>query len=113
MNTAIDLTSAMSVCQKIRVAVTQTAQGAELEVHYGETLREFGSGKGMLGQIFTKAQNKITDLAKLAPLIEMADSVSWLMLGSDTKGDVYEGILEKNAEDNPFFCDQCGSFAIN
>lgn len=74
-------------------------KGAELEVHYVESLRELGSGKGMLGQIFTKAQNKITDPAKLARLIEMVDSVSWVMLGSDTKGDIYEGILEKNAED--------------
>ncbi|MDB6136478.1 MAG: hypothetical protein JWM59_4721 [Verrucomicrobiales bacterium] len=74
-------------------------KGAELEVHYVESLRELGSGKGMLGQIFIKAQNKITDPAKLARLIEMVDGVDWVMLGSDTKGDIYEGILEKNAED--------------
>jgi type I restriction enzyme M protein len=74
-------------------------KGAELEVHYVETLRELGTGKGMLGQIFTKAQNKISDPAKLARLIEMVDGVEWVMLGSDTKGDIYEGILEKNAED--------------
>jgi type I restriction enzyme M protein len=74
-------------------------KGAELEVHYVETLRALGTEKGMLGQIFTKAQNKITDPAKLARLIEMVDSVEWVTLGSDTKGDIYEGILEKNAED--------------
>ncbi|MDA1006500.1 MAG: type I restriction-modification system subunit M N-terminal domain-containing protein, partial [Verrucomicrobia bacterium] len=33
-------------------------KGAELEVHYVETLRALGTEKGMLGQIFTKAQNK-------------------------------------------------------
>jgi type I restriction enzyme M protein len=53
----------------------------------------------MLGQIFTKAQNKIQDPAKLARLIEMVDGVSWVTLDADTKGDIYEGILEKNAED--------------
>ena len=74
-------------------------KGAELEVHYVESLRELGTGKGVLGQIFTKAQNKISDPAKLARLIEMVDGVEWVMLGSDTKGDIYEGILEKNAED--------------
>lgn len=74
-------------------------KGAELEVHYVESLRELGTGKGMLGQIFTKAQNKISDPAKLARLIEMVDGVEWVLLGSDTKGDIYEGILEKNAED--------------
>ncbi len=74
-------------------------KGAELEVHYVETLRELGNAKGMLGQIFTKAQNKIQDPAKLARLIEMVGSTDWVLLGSDTKGDIYEGILEKNAED--------------
>ncbi|HEX2852987.1 MAG TPA: class I SAM-dependent DNA methyltransferase [Opitutaceae bacterium] len=80
-------------------AVMRPLKGAELEVHYVETLRELGSEKGMLGQIFTKAQNKIQDPAKLARLIEMVDDVSWVTLDADTKGDIYEGILEKNAED--------------
>ena len=38
-------------------------RGAELEVHYAELLRKLGTRKGMLGQIFTKAQNKIQDPA--------------------------------------------------
>ncbi len=29
----------------------------------------------------------------------MVDEVSWVTLDADTKGDIYEGILEKNAED--------------
>jgi type I restriction enzyme M protein len=62
-------------------------------------LRELGSRKGMLGQIFTKAQNKIQDPAKLFRLIDMVDDVNWVMMGADIKGDIYEGLLEKNAED--------------
>ncbi len=77
----------------------KSLKGAELETHYVQTLRELGTSKGMLGQIFTKAQNKIQDPAKLARLIEMVDDVQWVMMDSDTKGDIYEGILEKNAED--------------
>ena len=38
-------------------------RGAELEAHYVTLLRRLGGQKGMLGQIFTKAQNKITDPA--------------------------------------------------
>ncbi len=53
----------------------------------------------MLGQIFTKAQNKIQDPAKLSRLIDMVDETSWVTLGADIKGDIYEGLLEKNAED--------------
>jgi type I restriction enzyme M protein len=80
-------------------AALRPLKGAELEVHYVETLRELGTQKGMLGQIFTKAQNKIQDPARLARLIEMVDDVSWVTLDADVKGDIYEGILEKNAED--------------
>lgn len=74
-------------------------KGAELEVLYVELLRELGKQKGMLGQIFTKAQNKIQDPAKLYRLIDMIDSTQWVMMGADIKGDIYEGLLEKNAED--------------
>ncbi|OIQ38102.1 MAG: DNA methyltransferase [Roseobacter sp. MedPE-SWde] len=74
-------------------------RGAELEAHYVKVLRELGQHKGMLGQIFTKAQNKITDPAKLFRLIDMVDSTKWVMLGADVKGDIYEGLLERNAED--------------
>lgn len=77
----------------------RSKKGAPLEVHYVTLLRELGKGTGMLGQIFTKAQNKIQDPAKLFRLIDMIDDTNWVMLGSDVKGDIYEGLLEKNAED--------------
>ena len=76
-----------------------TRKGAELEGHYISLLRELAGRKGMLGQIFTKAQNKIQDPAKLSRLIEMVNDTDWVMLDADTKGTIYEGLLEKNAED--------------
>ena len=74
-------------------------RGAELEAHYVQSLRQLGQEKGMLGQIFAKAQNKIQDPAKLFRLIDMVDDVQWVSMGADVKGDIYEGLLEKNAED--------------
>ena len=74
-------------------------KGAELEGLYIKLLRELGKQKGMLGQIFTKAQNKIQDPAMLFRVIDMIDTESWVMMGADIKGDIYEGLLEKNAED--------------
>lgn len=73
--------------------------GADLETHYVTTLRELASKPDMLGQIFTKSQNKIQDPAKLKRLVEMVEEVKWVMMGADTKGTIYEGLLEKNAED--------------
>ncbi len=77
----------------------KTKTGAGLEVHYMSLLRELGNQSGILGQIFTKAQNKIQDPAKLFRIIDMVDDTNWVMLGADVKGDIYEGLLEKNAED--------------
>lgn len=74
-------------------------RGAELEVHYVTLLRELGNKPGMLGQIFTKAQNKIQDPAKLYRLIDMVDDMQWVTMGADVKGDIYEDLLERHAED--------------
>ena len=89
----------VGVPKKYNWAALKKLKGAELEGHYIETLRELGTEKGMLGQIFTKAQNKIQDPAKLARLIAMVDETQWTTLDADVKGDIYEGILERNAED--------------
>lgn len=74
-------------------------RGAELELHYTTLLRELGQASGTLGQIYTKAQNKIQDPAKLLKIIDMIDREQWSMMGADLKGKIYEGLLEKNAED--------------
>ncbi|BBJ23392.1 type I restriction-modification system subunit M [Candidatus Nitrotoga sp. AM1P] len=74
-------------------------RGAELEVHYVTLLRELSNKPRMLGTIFTKAQNKIQDPAKLYRLIDMVNETSWVTMGADVKGDIYEGLLERNAED--------------
>jgi type I restriction enzyme M protein len=74
--------------------------GDDLETHYRHTLEELGKRPGMLGVIFRKAQNKIQDPAKLRRLIvDLIDKEEWTSLSSDVKGDAYEGLLQKNAED--------------
>jgi len=74
--------------------------GDELETHYRHVLETLGKQKGMLGVIFRKAQNKIQDPAKLRRLIvDLIDKEQWSSLSTDVKGDAYEGLLQKNAED--------------
>ena len=74
--------------------------GDELETHYRHLLESLGKQKGMLGLIFRKAQNKIQDPAKLRRLIvDLIDKEQWSSLSADVKGDAYEGLLQKNAED--------------
>ncbi|MCI5059843.1 MAG: type I restriction-modification system subunit M [Alphaproteobacteria bacterium] len=77
----------------------KSKKGAELENHYVNLLRKLSTMTGMLGQIFVKSQNKIQDPAKLYRLIAMIDGTEWVTMNTDVKGDIYEGLLEKNAED--------------
>ncbi|MCI5222878.1 MAG: SAM-dependent DNA methyltransferase, partial [Candidatus Electrothrix sp. AR4] len=77
----------------------KSKRGAALESHYSTSLRELAKAKGILGQIFIKSQNKIQDPAKLFKIINMVDKEKWSMMGTDLKGKIYEGLLEKNAED--------------
>lgn len=74
-------------------------RGAELEAYYSQMLRSLGTEKGILGQIFTKSQNKIQDPSKLLRVIDMIGKEQWTTVGADVKGDIYEGLLEKNASD--------------
>ena len=74
--------------------------GDELETHYRHVLEKLGREPGFLGVIFRKAQNRIQDPAKLRRLVvELIDREQWSSLDADVKGDAYEGLLEKNAED--------------
>ena len=74
--------------------------GAELEEHYAATLRELARTPGMLGLIFRKAQNRIQNPALLKRLVvDLIDPETWTGIDADVKGDVYEGLLEKNAAD--------------
>ena len=76
-----------------------TKDGDALEVHYRHILESLGKGKGMLGVIFRKSQNKIQDPAKLRRLIELINAETWTGIDIDVKGEIYEGLLQKNAED--------------
>lgn len=73
--------------------------GETLEEHYGKALKSLAKTEGMLGAIFHKAENKIPDPAKLSRIIKMINEENWISLDVDTKGDLYEGLLQKNAED--------------
>lgn len=77
----------------------QKKEGDELEVHYRHILESLGKSKGMLGVIFRKSQNKIQDPAKLRRLVNLINQEIWIGLDIDVKGDIYEGLLQKNAED--------------
>jgi type I restriction enzyme M protein len=74
--------------------------GIELEAHYRHILTELGGKTGTLGQIFRKATNHIQNPVRLKQLIvDLIDKEAWSSLDADVKGDAYEGLLQRGAED--------------
>lgn len=74
--------------------------GDDLELQYRHTLEALGKEPGLIGTIFKKAQNKLTDPAKLKRIVSLiATEGPWIGIGVDVKGEIYEGLLEKNASE--------------
>ncbi len=74
--------------------------GDALFDHYRHLLEVLGKEKGLLGLIFGKSQNKFQTPARLERLIkDLIDRENWSAMSADVKGDAYEGLLEKNAQD--------------
>ena len=74
-------------------------RGAELEAQYKATLEKLSEQGGLLGKIFKQATNKISNAAILYRIVQMIDKEKWVSMSSDVKGEIYEGLLQKNAED--------------
>ena len=74
-------------------------KGAELEEKYKSILEKLGEQGGILGKIFKGATNKISNTAILYRVVQMIDKEKWVAMSSDVKGEIYEGLLQKNAED--------------
>jgi len=76
-----------------------TLKGAELETKYKEILEKLAEQGGILSKIFQGATNKINNAAILGRIVAMIDKEKWVSMSSDVKGEIYEGLLQKNAED--------------
>lgn len=77
----------------------KNTNGIDLIEKYEQILSALSKENNIVGTIFTKAQNKINKPVNLQKIIEMIDEQNWFGLGSDVKGAIYEGILEKNGQD--------------
>lgn len=73
--------------------------GEALAARYAKLLKTLSKQSGIIGAIFLKAQSEIQDPAKLRRLVGLIDGETWLGLPVDVKGEIYEGLLARNAED--------------
>ncbi len=74
--------------------------GQDLEDTYNHILRGLADQPGVLGMIFRRAQNKITNPSHLKTLVvDYLDKENWSAAGTDINGDAYEELLERSAGD--------------
>ena len=80
-----------------RWATIASKDGEELTKHYRDVLDTLGKESGLIGTLFRGAQNQLTDPAKLKRVVSLINGETWLGLNVDTKGEIYEGLLERHA----------------
>ncbi|MGG1554571.1 type I restriction-modification system subunit M [Paenibacillus ferrarius] len=74
--------------------------GMELYTHYRTLLNDLGNkGKGLVGAIYANASTNITTPANLEKIIKSIDALDWYSARHEGLGDLYEGLLEKNANE--------------
>ena len=74
--------------------------GSELADKYQKILETLSRQTGIIGTIYHKASNKISNPANLSRLISLINGETWMGLDVDVKGEIYEGLLEKNAQES-------------
>jgi len=72
--------------------------GLELYKHYQTLLRVLGeTGSGKIKYIYNKAATNIEEPKNLAKIIREIDKLDWYDVKKESLGNLYEGLLEKNA----------------
>lgn len=74
--------------------------GIELKRFYATLLQELGEhGKGKIQHIYSGASSKIDEPANLKKIITSIDDLDWYSAKEEGLGNLYEGLLEKNANE--------------
>lgn len=74
--------------------------GINLRNHYDRLLLELGqNGAGRIKQIFANSQSNIKEPKNLEKIIKSIDELDWYSAREEGLGNLYEGLLEKNANE--------------
>lgn len=74
-------------------------QGEGLIQYYEKLLSDLSKRKGMIGEIYRGARNKVEKASLLKKVVDMIDAVDWSSQSEDVKGDIYESLLQRIAQD--------------
>ena len=74
--------------------------GIELKEFYDELLKDLGTlGRGRIEQIYAGARSEIREPKNLRKIIKSIDELDWYSANEEGLGNLYEGLLEKNANE--------------
>lgn len=73
--------------------------GINLMNHYKNLLKELGENEGKIKFIYNKAVTNIDEPRNLEKIIREIDKLDWYSAKVEGLGDLYEGLLEKNANE--------------
>ncbi|TAH62759.1 MAG: SAM-dependent methyltransferase [Gottschalkiaceae bacterium] len=75
-------------------------EGIELKNFYRKLLLELGAnGKGKIKEIYTNANSNIDEPKNLDKIVKFIDELDWYSAKEEGLGNLYEGLLEKNANE--------------
>ncbi len=75
-------------------------EGVELKKFYRQLLLDLGTtGSGKVKQIYTNAQTNIDEPKNLEKIIKNINALDWYSAKEEGLGNLYEGLLEKNANE--------------
>ena len=97
---AKDTGSEKNIPEGYRWDVLKTKEGMELKRFYEELLRELGDNcTGRVQEIYQGARSNIEEPANLKKIITNIDELDWYSAKEEGLGNLYEGLLEKNANE--------------
>lgn len=92
--------SEKNIPEGYRWDVLKTKEGMELKRFYDELLRELGENcTGRVQEIYQGARSNIEEPANLKKIITNIDELDWYSAKEEGLGNLYEGLLEKNASE--------------
>lgn len=88
------------ILEGYRWANLNTKEGIELATFYRELLLKLGTqGTGRVQKIYNNAQTSISEPVNLRKIIKHIDELDWFDARQEGLGELYEGLLEKNASE--------------
>lgn len=92
--------SEKNIPENYRWDALKTKEGMELKRFYEELLRELGEHcTGRVQEIYQGARSNIEEPANLKKIITNIDELDWYSAKEEGLGNLYEGLLEKNANE--------------